>query len=269
MSGEQEMDDYFNGATIVITGASSGLGEEFARQLAPCAGRLILVARRLERLEALKAELQRGRKDLPVDNYQVDLSDSTEREAWCAVIAREGVDVLINNAGLGDIGKFSSADEARIEAILEVNIAALTELTRAVLPGMKKRGRGAILNVSSLSAILPVPRLAVYAASKAYVSSFTESLRAELRGTGVRVSSVCPGPVHTEFGEVASRRKIEKLPVPPWIMVSRERAVADALCAVARDRVRVFPGGAVKMLALYFSILPLALLRRLIPLVIK
>jgi len=261
--------NYFDGATVVVTGASSGLGEEFARQLAARAGRLILVARRGERLEALRAELVAARPELRVECRAVDLADEAAREALGRELAAEGADGLINNAGLGDIGKFASAEEEKIAAMLEVNIAALTTLTRAVLPGMRRRGRGAILNVSSLSAVLPLPRLAVYAATKAYVSSFTESLRAELRGTGVRVTAVCPGPVDTEFGAVANRRQKKDLPLPGWMKVTKEQVVGEALRAVARDRARVFPGFVARALALYLSALPLAVLRRLLPVFVK
>src|SRR5205807_10160546 len=115
------------------------------------------------------------------------------------------IDILINNAGLGDYGSFATSDPERNDRIIQVNIAALTKLTRALLPQMIARKRGAILNVSSSAGFLPIPGMNVYAASKAYVNSFSEALRAEVRDAGVTVTALCPGPVHTEFGDAAKR----------------------------------------------------------------
>jgi len=263
--------EHFKGMTVLITGASSGFGAQFARSLAPVAGKLILVARRLDRLESLRESLIQAHPHLVVANFQVDLSDPSQREEFCRNIATapEPIDFLINNAGLGDLGKFQSADWNRIHSILEVNISALTLVTHAVLPAMRKRKKGAILNVSSLSSIFPIPTLAVYAASKAYVGSFSESLRIELRNSGVTVTSVCPGPVETEFGAVASRKNGKDFPVPKWIQVTQEKVVDDALWAVARNRTRIFPGTAVQLCALGISLTPLWLLRRLLALQVR
>src|SRR6202034_803008 len=117
----------------------------------------------------------------------------------------ERVSLLVNNAGVGDHGLFERSDWPRVKAMIDVNIESLTRLTHALLPDLVRAGRGAILNVSSIASLLPIPKMAVYAATKAYVTSFSEALRAELRGTGVSVTAVCPGPVDTEFFAVAER----------------------------------------------------------------
>ncbi|HEX8490453.1 MAG TPA: SDR family oxidoreductase, partial [Chthoniobacterales bacterium] len=195
------------GSCTLITGASAGIGREFARQLTGRAGALVLVARRLERLQELRDELTKRDPNLNVHIRAVDLSNPSEVEELCGWLERENiaVDFLINNAGLGDRGKFAASNPRRLQEMLAVNAVALTVLTRALVPGMVQKKRGAILNVSSSAGFLPIPRLAVYAATKAYVSSFSEAIRAELHGSGVTVTALCPGPVHTEFGEVARR----------------------------------------------------------------
>ncbi|MDD5350547.1 MAG: SDR family oxidoreductase [Chthoniobacteraceae bacterium] len=247
---------------VLITGASSGLGKEFARQLAPRAATLVLVARRLERLEALKSELERP--GLTIHCRQADLSDRTEVDTLLAWLASAGIPLnfLINNAGLGDHGRFETGEWERTRQMLDVNIGALTRLTHALLPILKAQAGAAILNVSSSAAFFPIPKLAVYAATKAYVSSFTEAIRAELRGTGVRVTAVCPGPVSTEFGRVAERTASpEPLEAPDALRVSAREVVGDALRAVEADRARVIPGWLVALTVAAASLLPMALLR--------
>ena len=173
---------YFAECTVLITGASAGIGREFARQLAPVVNTMVLVARRNDRLEALELELKIVNPRLEVFCRQLDLRDQTELERFCDWLDESGlsVDLLVNNAGLGDRGAFIDGEWARLHAMLQVNVAALTYLTYRTLPGMLKSGCGAILNVSSAASFLPVPNLAVYAATKAYVTSFSEALRAEL-----------------------------------------------------------------------------------------
>jgi len=168
----------------LITGASAGIGREFARQLAGRARSLILVARREERLSELRDELMRNYPGLTVHIRKIDLANLSQAEELIAWLEREKIDVdlLINNAGLGDLGPFATSDPARNEQIMLVNVIALTSLTRGLLPQMIAKKRGAILNVSSSAGFLPIPGFAVYAATKAYVTSFSEALRAELRG---------------------------------------------------------------------------------------
>ncbi|MGB8170532.1 MAG: SDR family oxidoreductase [Chthoniobacteraceae bacterium] len=254
--------NFFHGCTALITGASSGLGQEFARQLAPHARSLILVARRLDRLEKLQAEIDRP--GLTVHCHAADLSDEVQTEAFLAALAASGerVTLLINNAGLGDHGFFENSEWSRVEAMLDVNIKALTRLTHALLPELVRAGRGAILNVSSIASFLPLPKMAVYAASKAYVTSFTEALRAEVRDTGVSVTAVCPGPVNTEFFGIAERPITgERMPAPEIFKVPVAQVVHEALDGVVRDRARVVPGWFVCTVMTIATLVPIFILR--------
>jgi short-subunit dehydrogenase len=251
--------------TAVVTGASSGLGEEFARRLAGRCGTLVLVARRIGRLERLAAELHAAAPEMGVEAVAADLSVPGERLRLLEGLLKRGLipDLLINNAGLGDFGEFADADWGRTEAMLKVNIEALTHLAHALLPGMLSEGRGAVVNVSSLASLVPIPDIAVYAATKAYVTSFSEALRLEVRGRGVRVLAVCPGPVRTEFGRVASRggTPATEPPVRGWFYVGKEQVVDDAFAALARDRARVFPGWKIAAAAALAGALPMVAIR--------
>ncbi len=156
------------------------------------------------------------------------------------------VTFLVNNAGLGDHGLFEEAEWSRIRPMLDVNIAALTHLTNLLVPGMIEAGRGAVLNVSSVAGFFPLPNLAVYAATKAYVTSFSEALAMELRPRGITVTALCPGPVPTEFSKTATRPGSEQMfahsETMPAFVVTPYEAVRDGLDAVARSRARVIPG---------------------------
>jgi uncharacterized protein len=253
------------GCCALITGASAGIGREFARQLAGRAGSLVLIARRLERLEELRDELTKKDPNLNIHCRAVDLSQASEVEELCAWLEREkiAVDFLINNAGLGDHGSFATAEPQRVREMLAVNIVALTTLTRALLPGMIQKKRGAILNVSSSAGFLPLGKLAVYAATKAYVTSFSEAIRAEVRGAGITVTTLCPGPVATEFSEVAQRSSgKQQKPNPAFMHVRVEEVVRAGLAAIERDKPLVIPGLVVKIAMLLVRLTPMAILRR-------
>lgn len=183
----------------LVTGASAGLGVEFARQLAKRGHSLVLAARRKDRLDELAAELGNARA------VAIDLSVAGSARQLIADIdaAGEQVELLVNNAGFGLSGCFASLDAERLREMVDLNAGALTDLCRAVAPAMIERGSGGILNVASTGAFQPGPKFAVYFATKAYVLSFTEALHEELKPHGVRVSALCPGPTKTEFGEVA------------------------------------------------------------------
>jgi len=249
--------------SALITGGSAGLGREFARQMAGRARSLILVARREQRLNELRDELMLQNPNLSVHTHRTDLANPSELEELITWLKREKIDVdlLINNAGLGDRGPFATSDVIRNEQIMLVNMVALTSLTRRLLPGMIARKRGAILNVSSSAGFLPIPGFAVYAATKAYVTSFSEALRAELRGTGVSVCVLCPGPVHTEFQEVAKRPDGQPDSGPEFVHVSVEQVVRDSLAAVEADRPLVIPGLAMKLGMFLVRITPMPILR--------
>jgi uncharacterized protein len=256
-----------DGGNALITGASAGIGREFARQLASRAKSLILVARREQRLNELRDELEQQQPNLSVSVRKTDLADLAQLNELLAWLDRERIDVdlLINNAGLGDRGAFVTSDPIRNEQITLVNIVALTTLTRRLLPQMIARRRGGILNVSSSAGFLPIPGCAVYAATKAYVTSFSEALRSELRRTGVTVCALCPGPVHTEFQEVASRpdRKVKPGPGPEFVQVTVETVVRESLAALEADRPLVIPGLPMKLGMFLVRITPMPILRLL------
>ena len=248
----------------LVTGASSGLGEEFALQLAPRVARLVLVARRASLLEELAVRIGRLFPGVTVSVISADLAVAAERGRLLATMAGSGLapDLLVNNAGLGDYGEFASSEWPKIETMLRVNMEALTHLTHALVPGMIRGGRGAVVNVSSLASLLPIPDFAVYAATKGYVTSFSEALRIELRGHGIPVLAVCPGPVHTEFGAVAGRGGDgAEIPGREWFYVPREQVVREALAALERDRARVYPALKTAVAALAISAVPIVLLR--------
>jgi uncharacterized protein len=256
--------NFFQGCTALVTGASSGFGAEFARQLAPYARSLVLTARRHDRLEVIKSELARANPDLSIYCYALDLADMDSVDSFTRWLSDEGIRVnfLINNAGLGDHGFFESSEWPQVQAMIDVNISALTKLTHALLPMLRTFQDAAILNVSSSASFMPVPQLTVYAATKAYVTSFSEGLRAELRGTGVSVTTLCPGPVDTEFSAVAnSSGRGPGLVAPDFMKIPVSRVVREALEGVERDRARVIPGWLVFLLICLVSAIPFALLR--------
>lgn len=257
------MNDFLE-CTALITGASAGFGREMARLLAPLAGTLVLVARRADRLAELREELLALNPNLRVRCETVDLTQPAELDALCERLVHDGepLDFLINNAGFGDRGAFETSEWAKIEAMLQLNVVALTALCHRLLPLLRRHRPGAILNVSSIASMLPVPEMAVYAATKAYVSSFSEALRAELRRTGISVTHLCPGPADTEFNDVACRSEDARTDVMPALFKVSARKVARAgLMAVARDRARVVPGVPMLLLAIFLGIVPLAILR--------
>jgi short-subunit dehydrogenase len=187
----------------LVTGASSGIGADLARELARDGHDLVLAARTVAPMQTLAAELEaHGAKSVVMT---ADLSQPEGTAALVRGIESRGlrVDVLINNAGLGAVGRFDQADPLRVGQMLQVNIVALTELTRLLLPGMVARGRGKVMLVASTAAFQPGPGMAVYFATKAYVLSFGEAIAYELRGTGVTVTVLCPGPTATNFASAA------------------------------------------------------------------
>lgn len=190
--------------TVLITGASSGLGYEFAKLFANDGADLVLVARRVARLEEIAADLGREHRT-HVATLGMDLSDPAAPEAIARTLEERGieVDVLVNSAGMGVFGKFTETPAAAELALIQVNVTALTHLTKLVLPGMVRRGFGRVLNVASTAAFQPGPLMAVYYAAKAYVLSFSEAIASELAGTGVTVTALCPGPTATDFHSTA------------------------------------------------------------------
>jgi uncharacterized protein len=242
-------------AVALITGASAGLGVDFARRLAAKGHRLVLVARRKERMDALAAELGNARA------VGLDLSEAGAADRLLGDIAAHGeqVELLVNNAGFGLTGRFAELDGKRQRQMVDLNCGALVELAHAVLPGMIERKSGAILNVASTAAFQPGPGMAVYFATKAFVLSFSEALHEEVKGQGVSVSALCPGPTATEFGEVAGFGPSS----PSSKLAAASGPVVQAgLDGLARNRAIVVPGIMNKATAQAHRLFPRGLVRR-------
>jgi short-subunit dehydrogenase len=240
----------------LITGASAGLGAEFARQCAQRGDELVLVARRKDRLEALAAEL--GLSHV----IAADLGEAGAPGRLLADVAELGlqIETLINNAGFGVSGGIADAPQPRLLEMIDLNVRALTELCRLVLPAMVERRRGAILNVASTAAFQAGPNMAVYYASKAYVLSFTEAVHQELKAAGVKVTALCPGPTATEFFEVAGAAsgRLAQMATDPVAVV---RAGLEGL---AKNKAIVIPGAMNKITAQSNRLLPRAVMRRIV-----
>jgi short-subunit dehydrogenase len=223
----------------LVTGASSGIGAAYARALRAQGERVVLVARRADRLRSLASELggEPQALVLPLDLAGPGAADALHGEMESRGIA---VDCLVNAAGLGHTARFDTQPPEAIRAMLDVNVRALVELTRVFLPGMKGRARGRVVNVASNAAFQPVPYLAVYAATKSFALSFTEGLAEELRGTGVRVQALCPGITATEFLDVAEAHR--GLLVTRMPMMTPDAVVRASLEGLDRGRVRVVAG---------------------------
>jgi short-subunit dehydrogenase len=223
----------------LVTGASSGIGAAFAHALRARRSKLVLVARRAQRLSELSHALG-GPPAVAV--LPLDLTRSDSVSILVAFLRDRGitVDLLVNNAGVGWTGRFAEQPTESIQEILDLNVRALVGLTRAVVPGMVERKRGGVVNVVSTSAFQPVPFLDVYAASKAFVLSFTEGLATELEGTGVRVQALCPGLTESEFHETSGTSEVA---FTKTRMMTAQAVVEASLRALDRGRpLRVVPG---------------------------
>ena len=240
----------------LITGASAGLGAEFARQCTRRGDEVVLVARRCDRLEALAAEI--GRAHVIV----ADLAAAGTVQKLIQAVAAQGLTVrtLINNAGFGLTGRFAELPLDRQREMIDLNIGALVDLTYLVLPAMRERREGGILNVASTAAFQPGPGFGVYFATKAFVLSFTEALHQELKGEGVKVTALCPGPTRTEFGEVAgvATAAFDKF------AADAPKVVAAGLKGLARNKAVVIPGLTNKLSAQSSRIIPRAAMRRIV-----
>jgi uncharacterized protein len=228
----------FTGQTALVTGASSGIGAVYARELAARGADLILVARTESTLRDLAAKL-RERYGRRVDVVALDLSEPGAAQRLPDV----DVDVLVNNAGFATHGLLAAADPARLTAQVQLNCVAVVDLTRSYLPGMIARRRGTVINVASTAAFQPLPHMAVYGATKAFVLSFTEAIWSEARAAGVRVVAVCPGATETPFFTVAGDdASVGKRRTP-------EQVVATTFRALERGRPTVVDGRANALLS--------------------
>jgi uncharacterized protein len=249
-------------STALVTGASSGIGEQLARQLAARGVNLVLAARSEQRLQALAEELETAHRGVSVTVMAADLSAPGAPEDLAGKLAAAGVTVglLVNNAGFASYGPFAAEDPDRLAREIQLNCGALVALTARFLPPMLARGRGGVLNVASTAGFQPVPTMAVYGASKAFVLSFTEALWAETRASGVRVLALCPGPTQTRFFEAAGNGK-------EFLTRGRqtpERVAAVALRAFESGRgPSVIPGTSNRLLSSGYRFLPRSVMARM------
>lgn len=243
-------------AVALITGASAGLGTDFARQLGAKGNRLVLVARRKDRLDALAAELGNSRA------VDIDLSQAGAADRLMADLAAHGehVELLVNNAGFGLTGRVADLDGKRQRQMIDLNCGGLVELAHAVLPGMIQRKSGSILNVASTAAFQPGPGMAVYFATKAFVLSFSEALHEEVKGEGVHVTALCPGPTATEFGEIAGFGPSN---ASSKLAAASAPVVAAGLEGLERNQAIVIPGLMNKSTAQAHRFFPRSWVRRI------
>lgn len=250
--------------SILITGASAGIGTEFAKQLAPRAQAIHLAARRTERLETLANELSVSHPELDIYCHTIDLVDPEARATWLEALSHSDAPptLLINNAGMGDYRDLANAEWPKINQMIQLNITALTHLCHAAIPLLKQHKHAAILNVSSLASVLPIPEFAVYAASKAYVSSLSEALRIELKPHNIDVLALCPGPIHTEFGSIAMPKDAgDVIPRADFFTTKVKKVVADAIRGLENRRPRIFPNLRIRTAGYLLSSLPMWTLR--------
>lgn len=249
--------------TSLITGASGGIGTELARLFAADGFDLVLVARRKEKLDELKNELESAHK-IKVSVFECDLSKDGAAQKVFAFTQEQkiSVDVLVNNAGFGDWGLFAECNIEKQNQMIHLNILSLTELTRLFVPQMTERKSGRILNVASIASFMPGPKMSVYYASKAFVRSFTEALSVELKKSGVTVTALCPGPVATDFWETAEAgsSKIFK----SLIFADSKYIARYGYKKLMKRKVLAIPGTSTQAFAFLTKILPRSLVRNLV-----
>ncbi len=242
-------------ALALVTGSSAGIGQEIARALAARGYDLILTARRRKALEDLASE-SASSFGVTCHVIPIDLAEPTSPSRLAAEVAAKGIelDVLVNNAGFGDVGPFADTDLPKLRAMVQVNVLAVTELTRLILPSMRKRGRGKVLNVGSTAGFQPGPWMAVYYATKAYVNSWSQALANELAETGITVTVLCPGPTESEFAAVSGMAKTRLLKSRSMMA---GRSVAEAgVRGMMRGQPVVIPGVQNKLMVFGERFLP-------------
>jgi short-subunit dehydrogenase len=228
--------------TALVTGASSGIGETFAQELAARKTNLVIVARSKDKLDQLATQLQQ-QHNIKVDVIAQDLTEPNATQRVFDTMTQTGItiDLLVNNAGFGDYGAFLERPLDKQVAMIQLNNIALVELTYLFLPGMKQRGSGGIINVASIAAFQPLPYLSIYAATKAFVLSFTEAIWAENKESGVNIMALCPGPTESQF--------FERAEFPDTFAgggsnyTPAEEVVKDALKALEKNQSNLVTGG--------------------------
>lgn len=243
----------------LITGASAGIGEGFARRLAKDGYDFVLVARRRDRLDALAAELS-SQHGATSEVIEADLATDEGVSAIEARLRRGDIALLVNNAGFGTFGEYAKLPLARELEELDLNVRALMRLSHAALGPMTERKSGAIINVASAAAFQPIPYNATYAATKAFVLHFSEALHEETRRFGVTVTCLCPGPVKTEFQQVSG---LDQSTIPSFAWESVETVVNSALSAVRTHRAIAIPGTLNKMTSAGSRLAPRFVVRRI------
>ena len=260
------MDKY---KVALITGASSGIGEGFAGALAAQGLDLILVARSEDKLRALAKQLAEVHsRRVEVVTADLGLAGAAQKVHAAAEALGMPVDLLINNAGFGTVGSFLKQDAERERQEIMLNAAAVVDLSHAFLPAMVERRRGGIINVASMAAFQPLPYMSVYAATKAFVLSFSQGLRGEVRSKGVKVLAVCPGPVDTPFFEATGSAGLRKT-VPKATLVTVDDVVRATLRAFKAGQSVVVPGVAFKVVAAGSKLMPRDLLAAMTAMVMK
>ncbi len=245
----------------LVTGASSGIGMAFARRLAARGDDLVIVARSEGRLKELADEIQSGLgREVEVMTADLTLGDDVARVEQRLQSDERPVELLVNNAGFGTAGRFVELPVGREDEEIRLNVLALMRLTHAALPGMVKRGRGGVINVSSVGAFQPGPNNATYSATKAFVLSFSEALHEELRGTGVNLLALCPGFTRTEFQE---RGGFDTEHIPKLAWQTPEAVVDEALVAVEKGKALCVPGFGNKAMASMVHLAPRGVVRRM------
>jgi short-subunit dehydrogenase len=245
-------------STALVTGASSGIGEAMVELLSAAGVHTVVVARRGDRLADLAARCA---------GVEVLVADLTTSEGLAAVVARVSdvdrpIDLVVNNAGFGTSGEFHTLDADRLEREISLNVQALTRIAHAALKVMQPRGRGWLINVSSVASFQPAPKLAVYAATKAYVTNLTESLHEEAKRSGVHVTALCPGITRTEFQSVSNADEYTGK-YPAFVWMESEAVARTALHDVVRNKTLSVPGWIYRVLVALVDFLPRNLVRRL------
>ena len=250
--------------TVLVTGASAGIGRALAVELADRVATLVLVARRTERLDRLRDDLVSAHPSLRVVVLPGDLSDEADVDRLLHRIREEvgAVDVLVNNAGVGDQALFDRTSWERTRRVLATNVVGVAHLTAGLVSGMVERGRGGVLNVGSGAGLTVMPAAAAYVGSKHFVNGFSEALRADLAGTGVVVTQVCPGPVDSEFDEVAGSAGGMAGGPPQRLRIGATECAREALAGFDRGTALVLPGRVYRWAMRVLPLIPVGVRRR-------
>jgi len=234
--------NWSNPGTALITGGSSGLGAEFGRQLASQGFKIVLVARRKERMEELADEMAK-KYSVETAILVADLSNSADNDSIMEYIADlDDLDVLINNAGYGLMADFVQTETASHVDMINVHCTAPVQFCHKALPGMQSRGRGVIINVASTAALLDVPVAFMYTSTKQFINTFSQLLQANLKDTGIRVQSLCPGFTYTEFHDVETMKGFDRNWFPKEMWMKAEDVISLSLDAFKEDAVVFVPG---------------------------